>query len=72
MMHTDPHTQVSHQLWLTLSLCRPHLSLPPSLRCRYNIRLMLALGNLWPAYFGPERWLYYAKGSAGAGMGGGR
>lgn len=31
---------------------------------RYNIRLILALGNLWPAYFGPERWLFYAKGSA--------
>ncbi|KAG1669384.1 hypothetical protein FOA52_004035 [Chlamydomonas sp. UWO 241] len=28
---------------------------------RFNIRLVLALGNLWPAYFGPERWLSYAR-----------
>ncbi|GAX81830.1 hypothetical protein CEUSTIGMA_g9258.t1 [Chlamydomonas eustigma] len=29
---------------------------------RYHVRLILALGNFWPAYFGPERWLLYGKG----------
>lgn len=36
--------------------------------CRYGIRVLLALGNLWPAYFGPERWLLMAKGSSGTGL----
>jgi mannan endo-1,4-beta-mannosidase len=35
-------------------------SLSPLTHRRFNIRLVLALGNLWPAYFGPERWLSYA------------
>lgn len=33
---------------------------------RRGIRLLLALGNLWPAYKGPEEFLEQATGSAGA------
>eukprot|EP00798_Chlamydomonas_sp_ICE-L_P015113 gene15113-21169_t len=29
---------------------------------KYNTRLVMVLGNLWPAYFGPENWLIMADG----------
>ena len=29
-----------------------------------NIRLVIAIGNLWPHYKGPENWLQWADGSA--------
>ncbi|KAF8063729.1 MAN4 [Scenedesmus sp. PABB004] len=31
---------------------------------RRGLRVVLALGNFWPAYVGPERWLAWAEGSA--------
>lgn len=38
--------------------------LAPSPPCPRNIKLVLALGNLWPAYKGPEQFLAMAEGSA--------
>ena len=32
---------------------------------RHNVKLVLALGNLWNAYKGPEEFVEYATGSAG-------
>lgn len=48
-MHTHAHAH-PHQVWAAK---------------RRGIHLELTLGNLWPAYKGPEEFLAQATGSAG-------